>query len=122
MSGKIARALLGTCESAVRDLVQHVGCNIQHASMLLSQIVSLIIVSLLCRAGNRQYFIVDGFAIHEHFTPYMIHWLHVYEHYSKVSKTLCLSTSIEPILLLEMYACWLARDTTIRDTTIYVIC
>ena len=72
MSGKIARAFLGTCESAVRDLVQHIGCNIQHASMMacyfLKKIVSLIRVFLLCRAGNRQYYIVVGFAIHEHIT------------------------------------------------------
>ena len=42
--------------------------NIQHASILFSQIVSLIRVFLLCRAGNRQYYIVVGFAIHEHTT------------------------------------------------------
>ena len=45
MSGKIARAFLGTCESVVRDLVQHIGCNIQHASLLFSKMVSLIRVS-----------------------------------------------------------------------------
>ena len=61
VSGKIARAFLGTCESAVRDLVQH-------GSMLFSKIVSLIRVFLLCRPEKRQYYIVVGFAIHEHIT------------------------------------------------------
>ena len=68
MSGKIACALLGTRESAVRDIILHVGCNIQHASMLFSKIVSLIRVFLLCSAGNRLYYSVVGFAIHEHIT------------------------------------------------------
>ena len=67
-SGKIARAFVGTCKSAVRDLAQHVGCNIQHASTLFSKIVSLIRVFLLRREGNRHYYIVVGFAIHEHIT------------------------------------------------------
>ena len=70
VSGKIARALLGTCESVVRDLVQHIGCNIQHASLLFSKIVSLITVFLFCWVGNRQYYIVGGFAIHEHITAW----------------------------------------------------
>ena len=73
MSGKIARAFLGTRESpgAVRDLAQHVGCHIQHASMLFSKIVLLIRVFLLCIGqgiGSTRYYIVVGFAIHEHIT------------------------------------------------------
>ena len=66
--GKIARALLGTCETAVRDIAQRVGCNIQHASMLFSKIVSLIRVFLFCWTGNREYYIVVRFAKHEHIT------------------------------------------------------
>ena len=53
VSGTIARASLGA--RAVRDLVQHVGCYIEHATMLFSRIVSLIRVFLFCRAGNRHY-------------------------------------------------------------------
>ena len=68
VSGKIARAFLGACGSAVRDLVQHVGCAIEHASMMFPRLVSLIRVFLFCRAGNRQHYIVLGFAIHEHIT------------------------------------------------------
>ena len=67
---KIARAFLGTCESAVRDLVQHIGCNIQHASLLFSKIVSLIRVTSFVGAGNRQYCIVVGLAKHEHITAW----------------------------------------------------
>ena len=55
MSGKMARAFLGACGSAVRDLVQHMGCDIDHASTLFLKIVSPIRVFLFCRAGNRQY-------------------------------------------------------------------
>ena len=66
VSGKIARAFLGA--RVVRDLVQHVGCYIEHASMLFSKIVSLIRVFLFCRAVNRHYYIVLGFPIHEHIT------------------------------------------------------
>ena len=66
MSGKIARAFLGACGSDLRDIVQHVGCTIEHASMMFSKLVSLIRVFLFCRAGSRKYYIVLGFAIHEH--------------------------------------------------------
>ena len=39
--------------------------------------------------------------------------LHVYEHYSKLAKkTLYLSKSKVPLLLLEIHACRLASDTT----------
>ena len=68
VSGKIARAFLGTRASVVRDLVQHIGCYIQHAFLLFSIIVSLIRVNLFCWAGNRQYYIVVGFAEHDHIT------------------------------------------------------
>ena len=34
VSGKMARALLGACESAVRDFVKHMGCDIEHASKI----------------------------------------------------------------------------------------
>ena len=56
----------------MRDLVQHLGlgCNIQHASMLFSKIVSLIRVFLVCWAGNRQYYVVIGFAKNEHITAW----------------------------------------------------
>ena len=70
VSGKIARAFLGTRESVVRDLVQHIGCYIQHAFLLFSIIVSLIRVYLFCWAGNRQYYIVVGFAKHDHITAW----------------------------------------------------
>ena len=83
VSGKIARAFLGTCESAVRDLVQHLGCNIQHASLLFSKIVSLIRVFLFCWAGNRQYYIVVGFAKHEHITAWSTSYI---DHYSNLVK------------------------------------
>ena len=68
VAGKIARALLGSCGSAVRDLVHHVGCDIEHASILFSKTVSRITFVLFYRAGNMQYYIVLGFAIHEHIT------------------------------------------------------
>ena len=66
VSGKIARAFLGAREMC--DLVQHVGCYIEQASMLFSKIVSLIRLFLFCRAGNRHYYIVVGFPVHEHIT------------------------------------------------------
>ncbi len=68
VSGKIARAFLGA--RAVSDLVQHVCCYIEQASMLFSKIVSLIRVFLFCRAVNRHYYIVLGFPIHEHITAW----------------------------------------------------
>ena len=112
LSGKIARTFLGICESAVRDLAQHVGCNIQHASMLFSKIVSLIRVFLLCRAGNRHYYIVVGCAIHEHITAWSTSYMCTNITVNVSKNVICLSKSKEPLLLLEMYACCLASDTT----------
>ena len=51
MSGKIARAFLGACGSAVRDLVQHVGCATEHASIMFSRLVSLIRVFSFVEQG-----------------------------------------------------------------------
>ena len=112
VSGKIARALLGTCKSAVRDLAQHVVCNIQHASMLFSKIVSLIRVFLLCRAGNRHYYIVVECAIHEHITAWSTSYMCTNITVNVSKNVICLSKSKEPLLLLDIYACCLASDTT----------
>ena len=54
----------------MRDLVQHIGCYIQYAFLLFSIIVSRIRVYLFCWAGNRQYYIVVGFAKHDHITAW----------------------------------------------------
>ena len=77
MSGKIARAFLGTCERVVRDLVQHIGCNIQHASLLFSKIVSIIRVTSFVGQGiDSITIIVVGFAKHDHITAWSTNYMY----------------------------------------------